>query len=75
MLTCTGMGKSYFACTNDDNFNKIYFPLTMFLDYVGPCFPQLPQIISTLLYHEFITSTRDSTDYQISWLPKNIKTI
>jgi hypothetical protein len=35
---------------DDENSNKIFFALTVFFDYLGPRFPQLPWIIGALLY-------------------------
>lgn len=37
---------------DDDKSNKTEFPLTVFFDYLGPCFLQLPRIIEVLLYLE-----------------------
>jgi hypothetical protein len=41
---------SYFAYMDDDNSNKIQFELTVFIDYPGPCFPNLIWIVGALLY-------------------------
>jgi hypothetical protein len=40
---------SYFVYMDNDNSSKIKLTLTMSVDYLGPCFPQLPWIINALL--------------------------
>jgi hypothetical protein len=48
MFVCVS---SYLAYMDDDISNQIEFAFSVFFDYPGPCFLQLPRIIGALLYY------------------------